>query len=120
MGPGADACGVGAGLTAAWFGCRLSECAGMTTILYAFHKKIQGNVCTDWRLTHDLTTDLETADGKDARVNTEVFKDFLNPTQLQGSVRGSCQGAGYTWKQLNFSAWVKSPPDAKRGVAAIL
>jgi len=90
----------------------------MATILYAYHKKIQGNVCTDWHLAHDTTTSLETGAGP-ARVNPEAFQEFLNPAQLANTSRGSCQGAGYSSKQLRFSAWVKPPSDEK-SVAAIL
>mmetsp|Transcript_7639 Transcript_7639/g.18460 ORF Transcript_7639/g.18460 Transcript_7639/m.18460 type:complete len:91 (-) Transcript_7639:57-329(-) len=88
----------------------------MATILYAYHKKIQGNVCTDWYIPHDTTSSLETAGGP-ARVNTEAFQEFLNPAQLADTSRGSCQGAGYTWKQLKFSAWVKPPAEKHAPVA---
>ena len=37
-------------------------------MLYPYFRKFDGNVCTDWRLTHDLTASLETADGKAKRV----------------------------------------------------
>lgn len=42
-----------------------------TTNLYHYFRKFDGNVCTDWRLTHDLTASLETAGGKAARVNSK-------------------------------------------------
>jgi hypothetical protein len=52
-------------------------------------------VCTDWRLTHDLTASLETTDGKAERVNSQAFEQFLNP-DFKGSEPGSCQSAGDT------------------------
>ena len=63
------------------------------TMLYHYFRKFDGNVCTDWRLTHDLTTSLETTDGKAERVNSRAFEQFLNP-DFKGSEPGSCQGAG--------------------------
>ena len=63
------------------------------TMLYHYFRKFDGNVCTDWRLTHDLTASLETADGKAKRVNSKAFEEFLNP-DYKGSEPGSCQGAG--------------------------
>ena len=75
--------------------------------------QIQGNVCTDWRLSHPLLTKFADKDGNDTQVNTQAFKVFLNPKQVQG-VAGSCQDAGYTWKQLDFDAQVK--PVAKSAV----
>ena len=72
---------------------------------------VAGNVCTDWRLTHDLTTSLKTAGSGTARVNTKAFEMFLNPS-FKGAEAGSCQGLGFKDKQLKFAAYVKSPSSA--------
>ena len=65
----------------------------MATMLYHYFKKIDGNVCMDWRLTSDLSTSLQTGDGKTKRVNAKAFEQFLNP-DFQGVDAGTCQGAG--------------------------
>jgi len=62
-------------------------------MLYHYFKKIDGNVCMDWRLTSDLSTSLQTGDGKTKRVNAKAFEQFLNP-DFKGADAGSCQGAG--------------------------
>mmetsp|Transcript_45748 Transcript_45748/g.73753 ORF Transcript_45748/g.73753 Transcript_45748/m.73753 type:complete len:92 (-) Transcript_45748:92-367(-) len=91
----------------------------MATMLYHYFKKIDGNVCMDWRLTSDLSTSLQTGDGKTKRVNTKAFEQFLNP-DFKGADAGSCQGAGYDSKQLKFAAFVKSPAAAASSVHSIL
>ena len=47
----------------------------------------------DWRLTSDLSTSLQTNDGKTKRVNAKAFEQFLNP-DFKGAEAGSCQSAG--------------------------
>lgn len=77
-----------------------------------------GNVCTDWRLTHPIVTHFEDKDGKTQQVNTQAFKVFVKPDMLSG-ISGSCQDAGYTWKQLDFQVSVK-PSAAKSAPQAFL
>ena len=67
--------------------------SGTTMMLYHYFRKFDGNVCMDWRLTSDLSTSLQTTDGKTARVNSQAFQQFLNPN-FKGSEAGSCQEAG--------------------------
>jgi hypothetical protein len=67
--------------------------SGTTMMLYHYFRKFDGNVCMDWRLTSDLSTSLQTTDGKTARVNSQAFEQFLNP-KFKGSEAGSCQEAG--------------------------
>lgn len=62
-------------------------------MLYHYFRKFDGNVCLDWRLTSDLSTSLQTIDGKTARVNSQAFEQFINP-KFKGSEAGSCQEAG--------------------------
>ena len=45
----------------------------------SYHRKFTGNVCTDWRLTHDLHTNVEGEDGKSKLVKSKAFEQFLNP-----------------------------------------
>jgi hypothetical protein len=44
---------------------------------------------------------------------------FLNKKYKNG-IPGSCQDAGYTWKQLDFQASVKPPPAEKLAKQAFL
>mmetsp|Transcript_19931 Transcript_19931/g.49841 ORF Transcript_19931/g.49841 Transcript_19931/m.49841 type:complete len:97 (+) Transcript_19931:44-334(+) len=92
------------------------------TQLYDYMHKITGNVCTDWRLSHPLVTSFEDRHGKSTLVNTQAFKVFLNKHRTDG-IPGSCQDAGYTWKQLDFDANVKpakAEPGSKKGVQSFL
>jgi hypothetical protein len=79
--------------------------------------QITGNVCTDWRLTHPIVTSFQDKDGHTQQVNSQAFKVFVKPDMLDG-IAGSCQDAGYTWKQLDFQASVK--PAAKTSPQAFL
>ncbi|EKX31088.1 hypothetical protein GUITHDRAFT_122704 [Guillardia theta CCMP2712] len=91
----------------------------MLSMLYHYHRKFTGNVCTDWRLTHDLHTLVEGEDGKSKLVKSKAFEQFLNP-DYAGTEAGSCQEAGYKSKQLRFSVYVKSPAEAATHVQSIL
>eukprot|EP00961_Rhodomonas_salina_P045171 606745-Rhodomonas_salina.1 len=86
-------------------------------MMYEYFRKVQGNVCMDWTLTHDLLTTVETKEGPKT-VNTQAFKQFLNP-EWEGTEPGSCQSLGYKSKQLKFSAFVKPPKHSVQASSAI-
>eukprot|EP00281_Chroomonas_sp_CCMP1168_P028856 CAMPEP_0206244168 /NCGR_PEP_ID=MMETSP0047_2-20121206/18007_1 /ASSEMBLY_ACC=CAM_ASM_000192 /TAXON_ID=195065 /ORGANISM="Chroomonas mesostigmatica_cf, Strain CCMP1168" /LENGTH=90 /DNA_ID=CAMNT_0053669357 /DNA_START=53 /DNA_END=325 /DNA_ORIENTATION=+ len=90
----------------------------MTQRLYEYLHKVTGNVCTDWRLAHPQVTTFENKHQQHQVVNGKAFKTFIKKGYVDGDP-GSCQDAGYTWKQLDFSANVR-PTEKRAGMQAFL